>query len=143
MMTVMKHLESFNRKERFFLIGEALGNRGFQLSTDFRSRLGEAFGIEPPSSAFVATDYLCETSYRALTPDDLFDIAARHGLAYDHARQTGVVFHMMSAIGECGRLGLTAVADSPEDADALYKKAVATLDSEAELALEVGPLPPV
>ena len=57
MMTLLEHLESFNRKERFFLIGEALGNRAFQLSTDFRTRLSEAFGIEPPSSAFVAMDY--------------------------------------------------------------------------------------
>ena len=57
MMTLLAHLESFNRKERFFLIGEALGNFTFQLSTDFRTRLNEAFGIEPPSSAFVAMDY--------------------------------------------------------------------------------------
>jgi len=57
MMTLLEHLESFNRKERFFLIGEALGNRAFQLFADFRARLSEAFGIEPPSSAFVAMDY--------------------------------------------------------------------------------------
>jgi len=57
MTTLMEHLESFNRKERFFLIGDARGNRAFQLSADFRARLSEAFGIEPPSSAFVAMDY--------------------------------------------------------------------------------------
>ena len=57
MMTLIEHLESFNRKERFFLIGDALGNRAFQLSTDFRARLSAAFGIQPPSSAFVAMDY--------------------------------------------------------------------------------------
>ena len=57
MMTLMEQLESFNRKERFFLIGDALGNRAFQLSSDFRARLRAAFGIMPPSSAFVAMDY--------------------------------------------------------------------------------------
>ena len=57
MMTLVEQLESFNRKERFFLVGEALGNPAFQLSTDFRTRLSEAFGIEPPSNAFVAMDY--------------------------------------------------------------------------------------
>ncbi len=36
MMTLMEHLESFNRKERFFLVGNALGNPDFQLSTDFQ-----------------------------------------------------------------------------------------------------------
>ena len=57
MMTLMEQLESFNRKERFFLIGDVLGNRAFELSTDFRARLSEVFGIEPPSGAFVAMDY--------------------------------------------------------------------------------------
>ena len=49
----------------------------------------------------------------AFTHDDLFDIVAIHGLHFDQTRQTGVVFHMLSALPECGRVGLTAVADSP------------------------------
>ena len=57
MMNLMEHLEAFNRKERFFLIGDALGNRAFQLSSDFRARLSAAFGIQPPSNALVAMDY--------------------------------------------------------------------------------------
>ena len=57
MMTLMEHLESFNRKERFFLVGNALGNPDFQLSTDFQTKLNTAFGIQPPNSAFVAMDY--------------------------------------------------------------------------------------
>ena len=57
MMSLMEHLESFNRKERFFLIGDALGNPAFQLSSDFRARLSAVFSIQPPSSAFVAMDY--------------------------------------------------------------------------------------
>ena len=61
----------------------------------------------------VATDHLEHPALRALTADDLFEIVATHGLHFDHARQTGVVFHMISALTEAGRLGLTAVADSP------------------------------
>ena len=57
MMTLMEQLESFNRKERFFLIGDALGNQSFQLSSDFRVRLNAVFGIMPPSRALVAMDY--------------------------------------------------------------------------------------
>ena len=57
MATLMELLESFNRKERFFLIGDALGNRTFRLSSDFRAKISKAFGIEPPISAFVAMDY--------------------------------------------------------------------------------------
>ena len=86
---------------------------------------------------FVATDHLVEPLYRAFTPDDLFDIVARDGLHFDHATQTGVVFHMMSALGDSGLLGLTAVGDTMEEADALYGRAVSVLDDEARLALQL------
>ena len=79
---------------------------------------------------FVASDHVESPSYRTLTPDDLFDIVVRHDLHFDQTRQTGVVFHMMSALGELGRTGLTAVGNSHEDAKATYERAVAVLDEE-------------
>src|SRR5215469_8393950 len=79
---------------------------------------------------FVASDHVESPSYRTLTPDDLFDIVVRHDLHFDQTRQTGVVFHMMSALGELGRTGLTAVGNSHEDAKTTYARAVAVLDEE-------------
>ncbi len=92
-----------------------------------------AFGQQ---KCFVASDHQDSPLYRVFTPDDLFDIAARHNLHFDQTRQTGIVFHMMSALGEAGRMGLTAVDNSPTDADALFKKAVKILDQEARLAVD-------
>ncbi|HEU5239809.1 MAG TPA: peptide ligase PGM1-related protein [Pyrinomonadaceae bacterium] len=91
-----------------------------------------AFGQQ---KCFVASDHQDSPLYRAFTPDDLFDIVARRNLHFDQTRQTGVVFHMMSALGEAGRVGLTAVDNSPAEAYALFRKAVTTLDEEARLAL--------
>jgi PGM1 C-terminal domain len=79
---------------------------------------------------FVASDHVESPRYRTLTPDDLFDIVVRHNLHFGQTRQTGVVFHMMSALGELGRMGLTAVGNSHEDAKAMYERAVAVLDEE-------------
>jgi hypothetical protein len=79
---------------------------------------------------FVASDHIESPSYRSLTPDDLFDIAVRHGLHFDQSRQTGIVFHMMSALGEHGRTGLTAVADDSSGADELYDRVVSVLNEE-------------
>jgi PGM1 C-terminal domain len=79
---------------------------------------------------FVASDHVESPSYRTLTPDDLFDIVVRHDLHFDQTRQTGVVFHMMSALGELGRTGLTAVGNSHEDAKSTYERAVTVLDQE-------------
>ena len=88
---------------------------------------------------FVASDHVESPRYRELTPDDLFDIVVRRGLHFDQSRETGVVFHMMSALGEHGRTGLTAVADDPAGADELYERVVAVLDEEAR---EASPLSP-
>src|SRR5436190_3819794 len=79
---------------------------------------------------FVASDHVESPRYRTLTPDDLFDIVVRHNLHFGQTRQTGVVFHMMSALGELGRTGLTAVGNSHEDAKATYDRAVDVLDEE-------------
>jgi PGM1 C-terminal domain len=79
---------------------------------------------------FVASDHVESPSYRTLTPDDLFDIVVRHDLHFDQTRQTGVVFHMMSALGELGRTGLTAVGNSHEDAKSMYERAVTVLNQE-------------
>ncbi|HEU0274849.1 MAG TPA: peptide ligase PGM1-related protein [Candidatus Udaeobacter sp.] len=87
---------------------------------------------------FVASDHVESPAYRTLTPDDLFDIVVRHDLHFDQTRQTGVVFHMMSALGELGRTGLTAVGNSHEDAKAIYERAVSVLEREATLGSSHG-----
>src|SRR6266567_8556805 len=81
---------------------------------------------------FVASDHVESPLYRTLTPDDLFDIVVRHGLHFGQTRQTGVVFHMMSALGELGRMGLTAVGNSHKEAKDIYTRTVAVLDQEAQ-----------
>jgi hypothetical protein len=83
---------------------------------------------------FVATDHLQSPLYRVFTHHDLFDLVACHRLHFDQARQQGVVFHMMNAIGEEGMVGLTSVANTPAEAEALYQKTVQALDTEARRA---------
>jgi len=89
---------------------------------------------------FVASDHVSSPLYRAFTPDDLFDLVVRRGLHFDQSRQTGVVFHMMSALGECGSLGFVAVGETPEEAEALYQRTLAVLDEEAQAAVQTQAL---
>ncbi len=85
---------------------------------------------------FVASDHVESPLYRGFTPDDLFDIVVRNRLHFDHASQTGAVFHMVSALPEIGRTGVTAVADSAEEAQWMYDAVVRVLNEEAEAAFE-------
>jgi hypothetical protein len=89
----------------------------------------------------VATDHLESDLLRGLMPADLFDIVARRGLHFDQSRQQGIVFHMVSSLTEHGRVGLTAVGDSPEQAWRHYHDAEQVLLEEARLALQEQPLP--
>jgi hypothetical protein len=80
----------------------------------------------------VATDHLEDHRLRALTVSDVFDLVARRRLHFDQSRQTGVVFHMLTCVTECGRLGVTAIGDSAEEAWRLYRRAEEVLLADAE-----------
>jgi hypothetical protein len=90
---------------------------------------------------FIASDHVDAPTYRGLTPDDLFDIAIRHGFHFDQARQTGIVFHMMTALTDRGFFGMTSVGDSPEDARAMYDRTIEIVNAEAAEAQAERPLP--
>ena len=58
-------LRSFNLKERYYLIGTALGNR-FRLSWEFIDTLNSALGVNIPGDAFAAMDYHLDWIYASL-----------------------------------------------------------------------------
>ena len=89
----------------------------------------------------VATDHFGHPSLRGLRVEDLFDLLARTGLSYDHARQTGVVFHMLSALTTFGQVGMTAIGHTPAAAQELYDAAEQALLAEAKQAATPPSLP--
>ena len=105
------------------------------LAGEFRTRLGDV-------KHYVATDHLDSPEYAALTPDDLLDIVAERHIGWDADREAGVALHMVSALAVAGRIGLTAIADTPSEASALYQELKQTLDGVAATAAGVTPAPP-
>ncbi len=79
---------------------------------------------------YYASDTLQKDQYKGLTPDDLIDIAVYHGLHFHGAPQRGVVFHLIGALSEFGKLGVVCIGDNPQQAKFLYKKTVEILDRE-------------
>jgi hypothetical protein len=78
---------------------------------------------------YVANDNLKSPSYVGLRPAVVIDAIHRAGIAFDHARKTGVTLHLMGALPKYGKAGGLAIGDSPEEADALYRRLIETLDS--------------
>jgi len=89
----------------------------------------------------VASDHVDHPDFRGLTVDDVFDLAVRHGLHYHPQTETGVVFHMLSALTSEGHLGLTAIGDSHEHARELFDAMVAVMEADAADSMRPRPLP--
>jgi hypothetical protein len=81
-----------------------------------------------------ATDNLTHADLRGLLPADLIDIVADADLHYDPARLRGSVFHLLGCLSEFGKLGMTCVGRSAEEAEAMY---AGTADSLISRAMEL------
>lgn len=88
---------------------------------------------------YVATDNLISPAYRGLLPEDFMDILAASGVGFDAATETGAVFHMIGALSEHGKIGLTAIGDTRKEAQAIYRKAVRALDHAGDQTQQATP----
>jgi hypothetical protein len=89
--------------------------------TSFRTPAGQV-------KYYFATDRLGDPNYRGILLSDFLSATAVSGLNWDPVSQTGAVYHMLRALAEHGRLGVTAIGDSPEQAHEIYLGAAELLD---------------
>lgn len=79
---------------------------------------------------YFATDTLQESSYRGLLPEDLIDIAVCNDVHFHSATERGVVFHLMGALSEYGKLGMVCIGDNLQQANFLYRQTKNVLNRE-------------
>jgi hypothetical protein len=84
---------------------------------------------------YVASDNVKSPAYHALNPNDLLDLVSEARLHFDHTSQTGVVMHMLSGIASIGKVGVTAIGDTPEQAETIYQHFIEVLDQAASRRL--------
>ena len=103
-----------------------------QFLTDgkYNSDTGEYVTGSGNKRFYFASDNVTSEKYIGLTPHDLMDIAIFHSLMYDGATQEGVMFHLVGALSEHGKLGLVCIGSTPERAKEFYEKAINVLDFE-------------
>lgn len=117
-----------------FMTLKFLTNGRYDLSSGlFYSQQGRA-------KYYIATDNLQKERYRGLLPNDLMDIIAQHQLHFDTSTETGTVFHLMGCLSEFGKLGLTSIGNSPQQAEATYNRLVKALDEETRAVSDEAPL---
>jgi PGM1 C-terminal domain len=97
---------------------------------------GLFYSQEGQPKYYVASDNLQKPQYQGLLPNDLMDIIAKHRLHFDSNSQTGTIFHLMGSLSEFGKIGLTSISNSPEQALKIYQQVEAALDEETKAILE-------
>ena len=91
---------------------------------------GQFRGPSGQAKYYRATDSLQSDAYRSLVPEDLVEILTVNRLGFSHGKQTGVLFHMMGAVSEFGKVGVVAIGNSRSEAESIFVKAAETLDDE-------------
>jgi len=95
------------------------------ISGEFRSPTGQAL-------FYAATDNLCDQRLRGLLPIDLIDIVAAAGLHFDPAELCGSIFHLLGCLSQFGKLGMTCIGRSTEEAAHIYAATTERLIAGAE-----------
>ena len=91
---------------------------------------GEFYAQNARPKYYYASDTLQSDRYKGLSPDDLIDISVYHDLHFHANTERGVVFHLMGALSEFGKLGVVCIGDNPQQAQFLYKRTRSVLDEE-------------
>lgn len=85
---------------------------------------------------YFSSDNLKSEKYIGTTPHDLIEIAMINDLHYDGALQEGVMFHLIGALSQFGKLGVVCVGSSMERVKMYYKKTVDILDLESRYSVD-------
>lgn len=89
---------------------------------------GQFYANQNQPKYYRATDNLQQASYQGLLPSDLMDIIVSQRLHFNSIKGTGAAFHLMGCLSEYGKLGLTAIGDTPEQADSIYQQVLDALN---------------
>jgi pheganomycin biosynthesis PGM1-like protein len=92
-------------------------------ATTYRTATGRA-------CCYYASDNLQSSAYVGLTPDDLIEIAVDNDLHFDAAAQQGVVFHLIGALSEVGKVGTCCIGEDRDAAERLFRRTVDVLNRE-------------
>jgi PGM1 C-terminal domain len=77
-----------------------------------------------------ASDNVQSDRYCGLLPEDLIEIVTMNRLDFDHRTGTGVLFHMIGAVSQFGKFGMTAIGNDRDEAERLFARAIDVLDRE-------------
>ncbi|MBL0144455.1 MAG: carboxylate-amine ligase [Chitinophagaceae bacterium] len=107
-----------------YLMLQFLTNGNYNIDT------GKYFLPNGDQRHYLFTDNLQHNCFKGLSPADLIDIAICNNLHYDGTKEEGVMFHMIGALSQYGKLGVICIGSSHEKASLYYEKTLKVLLAE-------------
>lgn len=106
-----------------------------QFLTDglYRQDYGDYITASGNKRFYLASDNVENEKFKGLTPHDLLDIVIHHELMYDATKQEGIMFHLMGALSQYGKLGILAIGSTRERATEFFERIISVLNEECDL----------
>jgi hypothetical protein len=102
----------------------------FLTDGEYNPETGLYYTASNQARYYFSSDNLKSDKYKGLTPHDLIHIAMMNDLHYDGTHQEGVIFHLIGALSQFGKLGVICIGSSAERAKMYYDRIVSVLDKE-------------
>ena len=101
-----------------------------QFLTDgvYNEQTGQYLTANGQERFYHSTDNLSDPKYRGLSPHDLIDIAISNDLHFDATLQEGVMFHLIGALSQYGKLGVVCIGKTAERTNYIYEETVKALN---------------
>lgn len=104
----------------------------FLTDGDYNADTGKYILPNGDEKYYLFSDNLQDEHFKGLTPTDLMDIAILNQLHYDGTKEEGVMFHLIGALSQFGKLGIICIASSPARAQYFYEETIRVLKTACE-----------
>lgn len=94
----------------------------FLTGGSYNDRTGEFEMPDKKKRYYLASDNFSSENCKGLTAHDLIDIAISHEIHYNSTTEEGVMFHLIGALSQYGKLGIVCIGESPDRATLFYKR---------------------
>jgi len=102
----------------------------FLTNGDYNAETGKYLLPNGKEKHYVFSDNLQDEKFKGLTPVDLMDIAIMNHLHYDGTTEEGVMFHLIGALSQFGKVGVVCIGSTLEIAYHYYAETIRVLQTE-------------
>jgi len=100
----------------------------FLTDASYDKRTGLCYSSKGSLKYYKSSDNLHKEQYKGLLPQDVLEGFAKRNLIFDSETQVGIAFHLLGSLSEHGKVGITCVGNTAEEATVLFAQVEKVLE---------------